>query len=102
MVTRRKTYYIHIYLLDERYIPEDGQPLKKLVVVVLRLVVVVLQLGVVGPDHTRPVWAEPCSTYSAYSTYSTHSIHSTYSAHSTYSTYSTCVQYIISTYHILL
>ena len=23
------------------------------------LVVVVLQLGVVSPDHTRPVWAEP-------------------------------------------
>ena len=55
---RRNTYYIHIYLSDERYIPEDGQPLKKLVVV-LWLVVVVSQLGVVGPDQCgqNPVWS---------------------------------------------
>ena len=47
------TYYI-IYLSIRRALHTRRWTAPK------KLVVVILQLGVVGPNHTRPVWAEPC------------------------------------------
>ena len=60
-VTRRNTYVVYTYLSIGRALhTRRWTAPKKLVVIVLQLVVAILHLGVVGADHTQPVWAEPC------------------------------------------